>query len=104
VLLRFLTLAIAQAFDFATFSVMVRSHGPGAEANPIVQGLFESLGTPAVAVAKVALVTLITALAIAATVNGSKGRWALIGGMPLALGIAAGIIGGITNTATLLPS
>jgi len=101
--LRFLTLAIAQAFDFATFSVMVRSHGPGAEANPIVQALFESLGTPAVAIAKVALVTLITALALAATVNGSKGRWALVGGMPLALGIAAGIIGGITNTATILP-
>ena len=101
--MRFLTLAIAQAFDFATFSVMVRSHGSGAEANPIVQGLFETLGTPAVAIAKIALVTLITALAIAATVNGSKGRWALIGGMPLALGIAAGIIGGITNTATILP-
>ena len=101
--MRFLTLAIAQAFDFATFDVMVRSHGPGAEANPIVSGMFEALGTPAVAVAKVALVTLITALAIAATVHGSKGRWALIGGMPVALGIAAGIIGGITNTATILP-
>ena len=101
--MRFLTLAIAQAFDFATFSVMVGHHGAGAEANPIVHGLFETLGTPAVAVAKVALVTLITALAIAATVNGSKGRWAVIGGMPLALGIAAGIIGGITNTAVILP-
>ena len=101
--MRFLTLVVAQAFDFATFSVMVRNHGVDAEANPIVQTLFEALGTPAVAIAKVALVTLITALAIAATVNGSRGRWAVIGGMPLALGIAAGIIGGITNTAVILP-
>ena len=101
--MRFLTLAIAQAFDFATFSVMVRSHGVGAEANPIVHGMFEALGAPAVAIAKIALVTLITALAIAATVHEGKGRWAVVGGMPVALGIAAGIIGGITNTAVLLP-
>ena len=101
--MKVLTLAIAQAFDFATFSVMVRAHGVSAEANPLVHGMFQALGTPAVAVAKIALVTLITALAIAAATNGGKGRWSLIGGMPLALGIAAGIIGGITNTAVILP-
>lgn len=98
-----MTLALAQAFDFATFSVMVRSHGVAAEANPLVQGIFATLGTPAVAIAKIALVTLITALAVAAAVQGGKGRWAVIGGMPLALGIAAGLIGGITNTAVILP-
>lgn len=101
--MRFMTLALAQAFDFATFSVMVRSHGVAAEANPLVQGIFATLGTPAVAIAKIALVTLITALAVAAAVQGGKGRWAVIGGMPLALGIAAGLIGGITNTAVILP-
>ena len=101
--MRLVTLAIAQAFDFATFSVMVREHGFHAEANPIVQSLFVSLGTPAVVIAKIALVTLITALAVAAAVRGGEGRWALIGGMPLALGIAAGLIGGITNAAVILP-
>jgi hypothetical protein len=103
VLLRLVTLAIAQAFDFATFSVMVREHGSHAEANPIVQGLFVSLGTPAVVIAKIALVTLIMALAVAAAVRGGQGRWALVGGMPLALGMAAGLIGGITNAAVILP-
>lgn len=101
--MRLVTLAIAQAFDFATFSVMVREYGSHAEANPIVQSLFVSLGTPAVVIAKIALVTLIMALAVAAAVRGGEGRWALIGGMPLALGIAAGLIGGITNAAVILP-
>jgi hypothetical protein len=103
VLLRFMTLAIAQAFDFATFTVMVRSHGVMAEANPLVQSMFVSLGTPAVALAKAALVALIVALGIMAAVRGGKGLWSVIGGMPLALGIAGGIIGGITNAAVILP-
>jgi hypothetical protein len=103
VVLRFVTLAIAQAFDFATFSAMVGSRGPGAEANPLVQSMFLTLGTPAVALAKVALVVLIVALGIAAYVRGGQGRWAVVGGMPLAIGIAAGLVGGITNAVVLLP-
>jgi predicted Co/Zn/Cd cation transporter (cation efflux family) len=103
VLLRLTTLAIAQAFDFATFSVMVNMYGVSAEANPLVQRMFLSLGTPAVVMSKVALVVLIVALVIAAAVQGGKGRWKVVGGMPLALGIAAGLIGGITNAAVLLP-
>lgn len=101
--IRFMTLAIAQAFDFATFNAMVGTRGPGAEANPLVQSLFLSLGTPAVIFAKVALVTLIVSLGVAAAVRGGQGRsWSIVGGLPVALGIAAGLIGGITNTATLL--
>ena len=100
--MRFMTLAIAQAFDFATFSVMIRTHGPAAEANPLVQNMFVALGTPAVAGAKVALVVLIICLGIAAAVRGEGGRWSIVGGMPLALGIAVGIIGGITNAASIL--
>ena len=102
--MRLLTLAIAQAFDFATFSVMVRDHGAGAEANPLIQNLFLALGTPAVALAKIALVTLIVGLTVAAAVRGGQGRrWSMIGGFPLALGIAAGLVGGITNAAVILP-
>ena len=101
--MRLVTLAIAQAFDFATFSVMMGAHGVGAEANPLVKSLFLNLGTPAVVVAKIALVTLIGALVVAAALRGGQGRWALVGGMPLALGIAAGLIGGITNAAVILP-
>jgi len=103
VLLRFLTLAAAQAFDFATFQTMVGIRGASAEANPLVQSMFLTLGTPAVALAKVALVMLVVSLGVAAMVRGRQGRWAAVGGLPLALGIAAGLIGGITNTAALLP-
>jgi hypothetical protein len=102
VLLRFMTLAIAQAFDFATFFVMVRIHGATAEANPLVQRMFLALGTPAIALSKIALVTLIVALAIAAAARGGKGRWSVVGGLPLALGITVGLIGGITNASVIL--
>ena len=100
--LRFLTLFAAQGFDFATFHAMVARAGSSAEANPIVHGLFVSLGTPAVAVAKVALITLVVALGIAAAAGGRGGTWRAVGGLPLALAITAGLIGGITNAATIL--
>ncbi len=100
--LRLATLALAQAIDLATFSVMVARHGAAAEANPVVNDLFTTLGLPAVVIAKVALVLLIGALCIAAGARGRRGVWAMVGGLPLALAIAAGLIGGITNTAVLL--
>jgi hypothetical protein len=51
---------------------------------------------------KIALVTLIVALAIAAAARGGKGRWSVVGGLPLALGITVGLIGGITNASVIL--
>jgi hypothetical protein len=100
--LRLSTLFLAQAIDLATFSVMVARHGVAAEANPLVNDLFYTYGMPAVVMAKLALVLLVGALCIAASSRGGRGVWAIIGGLPLALAIAAGIIGGITNTATFL--
>jgi hypothetical protein len=81
---------------------MVARHGAAAEANPVVSDLFVTLGMPAVVLAKAALVLLIGALCIAAAARGRRGVWAMVGGLPLALAIAAGLIGGITNTAVLL--
>ena len=101
-LLRLTTLALAQAFDLATFAVMMARHGVGAEANPFVNDLFGAYGMTAVVVAKMALVLLIGALSVASSARGSRGVWSIIGGLPLALAIAAGLIGGITNAATLL--
>ena len=100
--LRLSTLFLAQAIDLATFSVMVARHGAAAEANPLVNDLFYSYGMPAVVLAKLALVLLVGALCVASTSRGGRGVWAIIGGLPLALAIAAGLIGGITNTATFL--
>ena len=42
------------------------------------------------------------ALSVAAWSQGRRGVWSVIGGLPLALGVAAGLIGGITNTAAYL--
>ena len=81
---------------------MVARHGSAAEANPLVNDLFDTFGMPAVVLAKLALVVLISALGIAASSRGNRGVWSMIGGLPLALAIAAGLIGGITNTATLV--
>jgi hypothetical protein len=100
--LRLATLFLAQALDLATFSVMVARHGAAAEANPLVSDLFDTFGMPVVVIAKLALVVLIGALCIAASSRGNRGIWSMVGGLPLALGIAAGLIGGITNTAALL--
>ena len=99
---RLATLSLAQAFDLATFSVMVAKHGSIAEANPLVNNLFDMYGMPAVVVGKVALVVLIGALCLMASSRGGTGTWRLVGGLPLALAIAAGLVGGITNAATFL--
>ena len=101
--LRLVTLLLAQSFDLATFSVMVARHGAAAEANPIVNDLFGMFGMSAVVVAKVALVILIGALCVASSARGGEGAWSIIGGLPLALAIAAGLIGGITSAAAFLP-
>lgn len=100
--LRFLTLFAAQGFDFATFNAMVARHGPTAELNPFVNGMFVSLGTPAVVLAKLALIALVVALGIASAARGRQGTWRAVGGLPLALAITAGLIGGISNAVVIL--
>ena len=101
--LRLATLFLAQALDFVTFSLMVSRVGAHAEANPLVGHMFGSLGLPALAAAKLLLVVLIGALTLAAMAQERRGAvWPIVGGLPLALAIAAGLIGGITNTAAIL--
>ena len=101
--LRIATLFLAQAFDYATFSLMVARLGPNAEGNPLVGHMFGSFGLPALAAAKLSLVVLIGALTIASMAREQRrGVWAVVGGLPLALAIAAGLIGGITNAAVIL--
>ncbi|MGH2475163.1 MAG: DUF5658 family protein [Candidatus Limnocylindrales bacterium] len=100
--LRLATLFLAQAFDLATFTVMVAKHGAAAEANPLVSDLFLTQGMAAVVLAKLALVVLVGALFVASWSHGRRGVWSVVGGIPLALGIAFGLIGGITNAATYL--
>jgi hypothetical protein len=102
VFLRLVTLTLAQSFDLVTFMLMTRRLGPSAEANPLVSAVFEDYGLPAVALAKLALVVLVGGLVVAAAQNRGTRRWAFVGGLPLALAIAVGLIGGITNASTFL--
>ena len=101
------TLAVAQLLDLATFDVMVRRLGLEAEANPLVATLYDGYGLPVVAIAKVALLALVTAIvavlahaAILASESTQRMMTALIVGI-LAVGIAAGVVGGATNTAAI---
>jgi len=100
--LAFLALVASQMLDFGTFRLMVGGHGWTAEANPLVADLYVQLGTPGVLMLKVWLIVLIGALALMGALDSDRRRAAIVGGMPIALAIAAGIIGGITNTAVVL--
>ena len=96
------TLVLAQTFDLATFQWMVRRHGLHAEINPIVQDLFARSGWLAVIGVKVALVVLIGSLFVAGWYRRDRYARVFGGGLPIALAIVAGLVGGITNAATIL--
>ena len=99
---RLATLTLAQALDLTTFLLMVRQHGVRAEGNPLVADLFSALGEPAVVLGKILLIVVIGALCLAAAASDRSRTWRVVGGLPIALAIAVGLIGGITNTAVLL--
>src|SRR4051794_10580780 len=95
-----LAMTAAQLLDLATFMEMMGRVGPAAEANPLVVALFGAYGLPMVAVAKIALLALLSG--IVAVLERQRIRLALpIIGLILTAAIAAGIVGGATNTAAV---
>ena len=100
--MRLVVLTLAQALDLATFSAMVRTHGLAVEANPLMADLFAAVGMPAVIIGKALLIVLIGSLCVAAAASTPSRSWRVVGGVPIALAISLGIIGGITNAAVLL--
>jgi len=95
-LLSLAVLALAHAFDWASFVVMVDKHGLAAEANPIVVELAEQAGLPGLTLAKIATVAF---AAILMTLIAPRRRRLAIG--LLTFGVAAGLLGGLSNIATL---
>src|SRR6516225_5642610 len=90
--LRIATLFLAQAFDYATFSLMVARLGPNAEGNPLVGHMFGPFGLPALAAAKLSLVFLIGALSITSMARDRRrGVWVDVGGVVVALGMDGGL-------------
>ena len=90
-----LTMSAAQLFDLATFWTMVHRVGPGAEVNPLVALLFAAYGYPLVAIAKVALLAVVTAVG---AILLKRARTAKLAVGVLAVGILIGLAGGISNT------
>jgi hypothetical protein len=96
-----LTMSVAQLLDLATFVELMRRVGPEGEANPLVGILFGAYGLPVVAIAKVALVAFVTAI-VAALAAQPGPRMALpVTIVVVGLAIAAGLVGGATNTAAM---
>jgi hypothetical protein len=89
-------LALAHFFDWASFLVMIARHGLGAEANPIVVTLIEETGVTGVTLAKVATVAFAGLAAVVIAPRRRRMAMAL-----LAFGVAAGVVGALSNIAAL---
>ena len=87
-------MSAAQLFDLATFVTMVRQLGPAAELNPLVSALFGLYGYPMVAIVKVTLLALVTAITTILIARDARPR--LARGV-VALGFLVGLVGGVSN-------
>lgn len=90
-------LAIAHAFDYVSFLAMVARYGLAAELNPLVVLIAQNVSLPGLTVAKIA--TVVLAASAALIVARRRPRIALV---VMTLGVAAGMMGGFSNTATLV--
>jgi hypothetical protein len=89
-----LAMSAAQLFDLATFVNMVHRLGPAAELNPLVGAMYAVYGYPMVAIVKVVLLALVTAVA---TILFAKSTRPRLAGAVVALGILIGLVGGLSN-------
>jgi hypothetical protein len=89
-------LILAHLADYTTFVVMTAIHGPSAEANPLVATIFEDWGLPLLTVAKFATVLLVAAVFLVV----GRDRPRVAAGV-LAFGVFIGVLGAISNVATI---
>jgi ribose/xylose/arabinose/galactoside ABC-type transport system permease subunit len=95
------TMAVAQLLDLASFGLMMRQVGVRAEANPLVAALYATWGLRAVVIAKVAVLALVTAIvAVLATAPSARLRASIVAAV-LVVAIAAGVVGGASNTVAM---
>jgi hypothetical protein len=91
-----LAMSAAQLLDLATFVAMVRQLGPAAELNPLVSALYALYGYPMLAIAKIVLLALVTAIVTILVARTSRPRPRLAAGL-VGLGILIGLVGGVSN-------
>jgi hypothetical protein len=89
-----LTMSAAQLLDLVTFMNMVKTVGPLAEANPLVALMFGAYGFPMVAIAKVVLLAVTTAIA---AVLIRPPRHSRLLATVFAVAIVVGLVGGVSN-------
>lgn len=88
-------LSVAHFFDWATFLVLVSRHGLAAEANPVVVRIAQTAGIPGLTLAKILTVAFAASLMVIIAPRRPKLAMALV-----AFGVAAGLVGGISNVAS----
>ncbi len=88
-------LAAAHLFDFGSFLVMTSRHGLAAEFNPVVVALAQSVGLPGLTVAKIGAVVLLASVVLIIAPKRRK-----LATSVLVIGIATGLLGGISNVAS----
>lgn len=93
----FLALIAAHLFDLVSFMVMTERHGLAAEANPVVVLLAQEIGLAGLTVAKIASV-LIGGSVFVMLAHGRRRKLAMA---VVLFGVAAGLVGGLTNVATI---
>ncbi len=96
VFLALLTVCIAQLFDFSTFVVLMRIHGPTAELNPLVASGYASSGIVGLALAKAVLVLFLVSSVVVLR-RGRLGDRRRLAGFLAGLAIVAGLVGGASN-------
>jgi hypothetical protein len=89
-------LVAAHLFDLASFLVMTARHGLAAEANPIVVALAEAHGVAGLTVVKLASVTFVASTFVVIAPRRRRLAMTIV-----IIGIAAGLVGGLTNVATI---
>jgi hypothetical protein len=89
-------LALAQAFDYFSFLLMMARRGLDAEMNPFVVHMATELGLTGLTLAKIVFICF-AALAAVVIARRQKG----LGMAVLALGVIAGFVGGLSNIASL---
>ena len=96
------TATVAQMLDLGTFVRMIAIHGPLAEGNPLVSHVLNEFGVLYLAVAKIAVLSLV--IAIVAVLWGRDGqrRNPRLAATIVGFAIVAGVIGGLTNATVLL--
>ncbi len=89
-------MSAAQLLDLATFVAMVRQLGPAAELNPLVSALYALYGYPMVAIVKILLLAVVTAVVTILVARSSSSRPRLAAGI-VGLAILIGLVGSLSN-------